>query len=298
MTAWQGYFGYPLSLVDADTGETLIIQSPAGADYPLAVQSFQVAGADVRAAVVNAPFRPGTIDSTKYGGAAAVTMNLTALPPNAHQTVDVLRAWINPARRTYLTALRTGWTATRRLLVRGDALTAPTVTATSDGPMVAMQMGFRAIAGVWESADENSRTIFPGGTQSGGLAFPAAFPWAFGTGSPAGVSLITVGGTAPTPPIIRIYGPVTAPGITNTTTGQTMQFVSSYTVPAGQYVSIDCDAVTVLANDDPTLTRMNSVDWSQSTFWQLQPGGNQVAFTGSGLSQITQTVISWRERTI
>lgn len=293
---WTGYFGYPLSLTDRDTGEKLTIQSATGADYPLLVQSFQVAGADVRAAVSNAPFRPGTIDSTLYGGAAAVTLNVTVLPPDAHPTVDVLRSWIRPSRRSYFLVQRTGWTALRRLFVRGDALAAPVVTATSDGPMVVVQMAFRAIDGVWEDNDLSSRTIFPGGTSTSAKTYPLSFPMNYGTGTPPGAGTVASTGNTVCPIVARIYGPVTAPALVNNTTGQTIAFTSGFTIPAGQYVSIDTAAATVLANDDPTLSRFNSIDWSQTDLWWLQPGNNQIGFTGSALSSVTQAVITWRER--
>jgi len=185
----------------------------------------------------------------------------------------------------------------RRILVRGDALTAPVVTATGNGPMIPMQLAFRAPEGVWEAVNESNRIIAPGGSSGTGWVLPAAFPINFGAGSPGGSLTVIVGGDLPTPPKIRIYGPVTAPGITNTTTGDTIMFVPTFTIPASGYVSIDMAAGTILANDDPSLTRMNSVDWSVSDFWMLQPGNNQISFTGTALSVVTQAVITWRERT-
>ena len=287
---------YPISLVDTTSGETLVIADPIIVT-PFYVQSLQVGGADVRAAVNNRPQTDGTLDVTQYSGAAAVTLNLTTIGVDAHANVDVLRAWVRPDRRSWLEVERGAWAGPRRMLVRGDALTAPVATATSDGPMVVLQMAWRAIDGVWEGVDEQSRTIFPGGVTTGGFSYPFSYPYSYGTGTPPGSGDAQVGGTVPTPPVIRIYGPATAPSLTNTVTGQTIAFTAGFTIPAGGYVSIDVAAGTVLANDDPAVTRFNSIDWTQTDLWFLQPGNNPITFTATSLGAVSQAVITWHERT-
>jgi hypothetical protein len=293
-----GVTAYPISLVDTITGETVVLQDPDGdaADaLPVVVTSLQVGGADIRDVVANRSNDDGTIDTTQYAGAAAVTCALTCLPGlTAHQVEDTLRGWLRPNRRAWLTVQRQGWDQPRRLLVRADALSPP---VSSPGPTVAMQLAWRAINGVWESVAEQSKTLYPGMSADVGRTYPRTYPWSYTPSIPTGAGLVTVGGNVATPPMLRIYGPVTAPGIANTTTGKAFQFISSYAVPAGEYVTVDCGNRTVRANDDPTISRENVVDWSNSTYWKLQPGDNQLAFTGSHLGAVTQAVAAWYERT-
>lgn len=288
---------YPISLVDVASGDSIVLQDPSGDALPIAIQSLQVPGADIREVVSNRPFTDGTVDTTSFAGGSAATIALRTLQsPTAHLVVDTLRAWLRPSRRSYLVVQRIGWPAPRRLLVRADALAAP---VTSPGAAVAVQLAWKAPDGVWEALDEESRTIFPGTTTTPGRTYPKTYPWSYTPGIPPGSGLINVGGTVAAPPIIRLYGPATAPGITNATTGQTIAFKSSFAIPAGGYVAIHCaDTISpVLANDDPSISRYDQIDWSQTDLWFLQPGTNQIQFTGTALSAVTQAVITWRERT-
>lgn len=82
----------------------------------------------------------------------------------------------------------------------------------------------------------------------GGLAFPLSFPLAFGSGAGAGGLLsLPNAGNAAVWPTLTVTGPVTGPVITNTTTGQRLQFDPTFVVAAGQTMTIDTDlrAVTV-----------------------------------------------------
>jgi hypothetical protein len=294
MTAPHGRNAYPISLVDVDSGDTIIIQDPSGNALPLVVQSLQVSGADIREVVDDRPQADGTLDTTYFAGAAAVTCAVTCVPGlTAHQVEDTLRAWLRPRRRAWLTVQRAGWEAPRRMMVRADALSPP---QSAPGPMVTMQMAWKAPNGVWESVDEFSSTIYPSGAASGGLSVPFSLPMSLGAGYPSGSALIVNDGTEDTPPLIRIYGPATGPGVTNATTGLGVQFLSTYALAAGDYVSIDVTGNTVLLNDDPSQSRFSFIDWSQTDLWALEPGENQISFTGTGLSAITQAVLTWHER--
>lgn len=294
MTSPGGPNAYPISLVDVDSGETIIIQDPSGEALPVAVQSLQISGADIREVINNRPQADGTLDTTFFAGSAAVTCALTCLPGlTAHQVEDTLRAWLRPRRRAWLTVQRQGWTAPRRMLVRADALSAP---QSAPGPVVRMQAAWKAPDGVWESVEEFSRTIYPSGTTNSGLVLPLSLPMSFGSGSPPGTVLITNNGSEPAPPLIRIYGPATGPGILNATSGLGVQFLTTYVLAAGDYVSIDIAGNTVLLNDDPSQSRFSSIDWSQTDLWSLEPGDNQISFTGTSLSAVTQAVLTWHER--
>lgn len=286
---------YPISLQDTTTGETLVIAALDGhTDVPVVVQSLQTPGPDVREVAASRPNQDGVDDQTRFHGARPATLALT-IPPNvdAHAVEDRLVAWCDPARRSYLVVQRTGWPAVRRMLIRGDQFGAPTTFA---GPTIQMLLAWKAPDGVWESAEEYSTTIFPGGSSTGALTLPFTLPFNLGSGIPSGAGQVSVGGTKPTPPTIRIYGPITAPAIRNQTAGKTIQFKSSYSVPAGQYIEIQSvPQFSVQVNGDGE-SRFGNVDWANTTPWLLLPGNNFLSLSGSGVSAVTQAVVLHHER--
>jgi hypothetical protein len=74
---------------------------------------------------------------------------------------------------------------------------------------------------------------------AGGLVFPLVFPLVFGAGTAGGDLTVTNTGTIATWPILTLTGPLTGPSITNVTTGQTLAFLPSFSIAAGQSVVID-----------------------------------------------------------
>ena len=250
----------------------------------------------VRAVSNNRVNGSGTVDTTKYFGSRGVTMTVSLDPAKPSQSLSWQKRLLQlclPDRRPYLYLQTIEDPMVWRMLLVGSQVTAPYQV------VLAPQLAWTNPDGTWEAAVETERTIFPGNGPTGGRTYPKTYPWSYSPGTPPGSGIIEVAGTVPTPPVIRIYGPVTGPAITNATTGQTIAFKSSYTVPSGGYVSINCNDLIspVLANDDPSLSRMNQINFTTNRFWFLQPGENQIQFTGTALGGITQAVISWRERT-
>jgi hypothetical protein len=80
---------------------------------------------------------------------------------------------------------------------------------------------------------------------SGGLAFPLVFPLTFGSGAAGGQMTLTNGGTTAVWPVWSVLGPVDGLSITNLTTGQTLTFDPTFSIPAGQTLVIDTDARSV-----------------------------------------------------
>lgn len=248
----------------------------------------------IRASVNDAPGRSGTVNNTRYFGARAVTAAFSADDSGRRGLMTTLSQVADPSQRFYLVAQIPEWgTGQWRMLLVPDQFSMPLTYSDSD-----IQAGWQGCDGVWETENLSSFTIRAAGVGTGGKTYPLSYPRDYGTGTAPGSGTVTIGQNLATPLTIRIYGPVTAPAITNATTGQTLAFASSFTIAAGQYVSIDAAAGTVLANDDPALSRLQFLDWTQSNLWWLQSGVNQIQFTGTGVSAVTQAVLTWRERRI
>lgn len=128
-------------------------------------------------------------------------------------------------------------------------------------------------------AYSQAATTIVGGDLSaagGGGVFPIRFPIAFGP-SGGGVAIVTNGGIADTPPIIRLYGPLTSPRALLVTTGE--QVVLTGDIAAGDYLELDHQTATVRLNGN-TL-RMGLLDAANSTFFEVPPGVHTIRVLAS-----------------
>lgn len=279
-----------------DTANQIILDLSNSAALPYAVTDLDPGMPAIRASASDAPGRPGSINLTRFFGARAVTLGLVADDDSARRALmTTLSELADPAQRFYLVVQVPEWgTGQWRMLLVADQFSMPLTYSDAD-----LTAGWQAPGGVWESAVELTRNVLLGGVQTGGKTYPLSYPRDYGTGSAPGSGVITIKQNQPTPPTIKIFGPVTAPAIANATTGATIAFASTFTIAANQYVAIDCSGDTsprVTANSDPTLSREQFIDWSQSNLWWLASGPNQIQFTGTGASAVTQAVLTWRER--
>lgn len=115
-------------------------------------------------------------------------------------------------------------------------------------------------------------TALPSST--GGLTWPVTFPvtWTGVTNS-GNVSIPNLGNTA-APVTIRIDGPVTGPIITHTSSVGTQVFSLSLTLAAGEFLLIDMENRTVLANGQSSRAAyVTSRGWCSA-----DPGANQYGF--------------------
>lgn len=256
----------------------------------IVLNSLDLGWPDVRAAVVSKTAQDGTVDTTAYIGARTVTAELT-LPATGYYLVeDQLRQVMHPGLRYWLHISRDGWANERRILVSGRSYTP------SLGQPKTAQMVWAAPAGTLEDP-QATVTLQPTlNNNAGGIATPVATPVAFAAGYLPGSIGITVTGTAPTYPIVDIYGPCANPSLFLSGTQQTLAF--NLTLAAGDYLHVDFAARTALLNSDPTKSKYGTLDFLRSAWWCLQPGPQQVAFNPSSASGACQAVFTWSPRWI
>lgn len=114
-------------------------------------------------------------------------------------------------------------------------------------------------------------------TATGGFAFPLGFPLAFGTVSVGGLYLAAnAGNIAVYPSLVRIYGPVDNPQLKNNTTGDYLKLTLS--VASGDYLELNFRDRTIMLNG--TASRYSYLD-SASTWFQLEPGDNEIRYTAN-----------------
>lgn len=132
-------------------------------------------------------------------------------------------------------------------------------------------------------------TILPSVT--GGLTLPLVLPFTLGTTVTSGQVSLSNPGTATGPVVLRFDGPLTGPQVTHIGSGLQLVFSSSLTLAAGEWLNVDMEAQTALANGQASRNA-----FVQSRGWSgFEPGSNQWAFTavsGSGRLTVTATP-SW-----
>ena len=286
-------------------GNTLLMVRPAvpSADDPIMCPSHTLGKAAPRTATQPRVGRSGLLDLTAYHDQATWQGNLIISDGGGltrHQWVDVLRAMLAPANRPYLYLQRDGWLDERRAPVRGVSLTNPLEAKSALRLEVSLQVDIPD--GVLEAATVSSDTVRPG-IISVGRTYPriytSAAGWQYTAGSTGAVAVITVAagtyGATATPLLARIYGGFTDPVITNQTTGKVFA-LTGVTVVAGHYLDIDMGAKTVLLDGDPGLSYYNTINFTTSDWWELQPGDNQLAVGAATADATCSMDLFWYER--
>lgn len=98
----------------------------------------------------------------------------------------------------------------------------------------------------------------------GGLALPWVFPVAIpDPGSASGAVNIVNGGTAPTPPLVEMWGPALNPGLVSDTVNEGLRLALS--LAAGQFVQVDFRNRTLLLNGNEDVS--GQIDRDRSTWW-------------------------------
>jgi hypothetical protein len=111
----------------------------------------------------------------------------------------------------------------------------------------------------------------------GGLSFPFTFPLTF-TASGGGTLTVPNAGNTTSYPVLRVYGPISAPVITLAGTSSRLVYTSS--VATGDYLEYDLFARTVKLNGT-TNVRAN-LNVAASTWFGIAAGGAGIALSGSG----------------
>lgn len=132
-------------------------------------------------------------------------------------------------------------------------------------------------------------------SMSGGMTFPYSFEehgvslssWRWGEEVISGNVALSNVGTAPSPVMIRIDGPVVNPQVLHVGSGHVMSFDMS--LGSGHYVTINGMTHEILVDGtDPARGRVVRREWSQA-----EPGVNVWAFSASEYSNIARMTVSF-----
>ena len=121
---------------------------------------------------------------------------------------------------------------------------------------------------------------------SGGLTIPFAIPFAINSSVVSGQVSLTNPGNEVGPVQMRIDGPCTGPIITHVGSGQRLAFSASFALAAGEFLLIDMEAQTAMAQGQST-----RANWITSRQWSgFPPGANTWAFAAAAHSAAQLTV--------
>lgn len=122
---------------------------------------------------------------------------------------------------------------------------------------------------------------FDSALATGDAEYPIQYPVGYGASLYSVTSNANNIGDIPAyPQAIRVYGPVSDPKITNTTTGEFIEVNKTLT---------DTDTLTIVYDKDSLSVDVNGVNalpsvTNASTYFKLQPGGNEITLEGATVS--------------
>jgi Siphovirus-type tail component, C-terminal domain len=264
------------------------------------VGTFEVTAA-VREVTVDAAGGDGSLDTTQWLSAAAVTLELTATS-TVTTVLDMLGGFCVPWSRPWLVISDDTWTTARQIQLRFDSHAHPY----ADPSYRSVQLAWKAPRGLWEDTAVQSWTLAADVPDTFGLpvfadrgvASLAASGVAVMASASAGSSVLNVGGNARPHWVARLYGPASGPVLARDDTGQQFSFTPDLVVAAGDYLELDSAAQTVLLNSDPDASRLGFADFTASEWFPLDPGPCHLRYysasgAGPGMSAVVTCVPVW-----
>lgn len=279
-------------------GQTVPLESAAGGWF---CEVLDLGYPSVREVKNNRPDVDGIDDRTTLMGERAVTATVHTVAGPA-PSIDAVAAQFAPfmvpsARPVLHYVLDRPGAPERTMTVRAAGYSWPIA-----GPAE------RSIHLQWIAADPVARdptqktaTAFAGASTGGGRTYPLTFNRTYpgGGGSSATATLVSAGDVT-VRPLLRIYGPVTAPVVTFTPNAGIVAFVNTLVVSAGHYVEVDCGQRTAYLDGDRTknvLTQMDWVNMAANGGWPALPPHVSItmAMTGSSTTGVTQVQAFWND---
>lgn len=262
-----------LSLVDGS--RELVLHDMAAPRLDIIFTTLDVPFPAVRTVSEDRTDTDGADDHTSGHGARSVSVGLRVFDTPA-QLVDEINGYLHPRMRPWLVVDESEWTAPRRLRLRVDQFSSP--IPNYGFVLRDVQLQWQAPDGVWEAASATEFVVAADTGLVGGRVYDFEPPRSYPTTAPSGrVEHLNVGNTWQHQ-TVKLYGPCVGPRYTNDITGETLAFTSDLVIPAGEYLEVDTQNRTAFYLSDPDASRLNYIDFENSTWWRLSPGLNRVRY--------------------
>lgn len=261
---------------------------------------FDVASVDlgfpsIRATTAPRALADGEDDRTTYYGARAVVLSGTVVPSSTltrQEVLDRLRAFLNPRLRPilYFTLESTG--AERRIILRGDASSAPIERPGS----AKVTVGWKGPLGIQEAAAETLETALATPALEPGRSYPRTYMLTYPDSSPIGSVVVSNAGNVAAYPVLELYGPATDPRVENITGGGRLEF-TGLTLGIGDFLEIDVRERTILFNGLDGASRYAFLDFAASSWrgLELGPGDNLLRYYPETYDVGSEAIVRFRD---
>lgn len=235
--------------------------------------------------LVGKPRQPGLWAGDSYddGRYLSVRGYISAPSPTLlNQAIDSLNASVSLSS-TLLTVAEAGYS--RSMVVRrSGAVRTPKITSTFANFSVEVVAVDARKLGASITDDTNLPAT------SGGVTIPFTIPFTINSTVVSGQISFTNPGNASGPVVLQIDGPCTGPIITHSSSSSTnaLVFSSSLVLGLGEFLLIDMDKKTALANGQSSRSGdITSRGWSE-----FDPGMNTWSFTASGYNAASRLTVT------
>lgn len=234
----------------------------------------------------------GIRDTTSLFGARACSIELL-VTESVRAVEDELTRYLHPRVRPYLVVTDDGWMQARRLCLRVSQFDAPLGLDLARIDARRITVGWQVPDGIWEAVDPITETVLGDLPADTGRTYPKTYEWAYPTTTAVGSTIVTSLGSVPAHFVAKLYGPCSGPVLINETTGERIAFTTQLVLAAGEYVEIDTRARTANLLGNTSATRLTSVDFTQTSWWRLEPGEQQIRYAPLAGSSGTAAIITY-----
>lgn len=235
--------------------------------------------------VVQKPRQAGGWAGLAYASPRYVTVAGTVYAPTPESLNDALDSLYDAVRLDNFTLTVTDASLSRSLVCRRNDVIEPTRRSN----MIAdFQFQVVAVDPRKLGAEASGVTFLP--QASGGLTIPFTVPFTIASTVVSGAVSLTNPGNETGPVVLRIDGPCTGPVITHASSYTTAQLVFSSTLAlgAGEWLTVNMDDRTALANDQSSRSSyITSRGWSG-----FDPGENSWYFSATGYDPSSMLTVS------
>ena len=268
-----------------------------------ACTELDLGGINPREVTSNKPDQHGIDDRTQFLGGRVITAAMTAVPDGTvsiDAIVSGFAPYMDPGARPELHYTLIDDKGERVLTVRGTGNTAPMPTPSKRD----FQLAWTAPDPIAQGAQVHSTSAWAGSGQGTlGREYDLVFPREYdvSAGSPV-VGTIESHGELPFAPVLDIFGPISNPIVTLTTTAGEqwlVKFKTDYRIDAGHRVTVDCIEHAVYPDGDNSTNHLAQLDWVNSVLWPwlpVSPATTQLKLDGTGTTGNTQVRATWRDR--
>lgn len=258
------------------------------------LQGYDLGFPNIRDVAEDVPGGDGTDDDTELIGARAVSItaklwgDATTRP---FALLGELRRFCQPRKRPELRYRVDGEDTERRVVLRADTQSAPITREART--WIECQTSWVCPSGIQESALEQLVTVLPL-TEAPGAPVPWDVPLDLPAISGGGPTSASNDGDYPAFWTARIYGPATSIRLRNLTTGAQVYLPFAVIGGDGEYLELNAQSRTALMSGDPSANRYDLIDFTTSTWWQLEPGANELEFSALDWDSPAQVAFTWR----